>query len=733
MIPTIHSISNPIKAISVISYINESVVELRKPKNVNPERFEIIKELVNKKINTRFRNTWENYYEYQNKVLENIHKVQGKEVIFLDMENQCLSDDFGKRIRLCYDDFSTKTEVSSEIIKVYQQYPRKLREIVEDIKWLRISPFLFPFQIQENKIINPFKKEAKTIEQIMNSKGKRGFGDQIRNLYDIRREENYKFSQGAFSFQEFRNIVNTTGSLDSLVQEHNENKHYSKKIDRNEYLELSKAAMAINRDLLVQKFSYIIKELGLKEINSYMIEKAIGKKIIQQVSKETGIPIRTPGIKLLLNTKTMPSGAELEAQALNRLSGWLSAKYTPGAEPIIIKNKTVKEEMKKISNPELPYLRTISTDKTFVERVKKEIDPEGLKALEKDIKDYQFSVDSMELIILKLNKYNFPVFLDDNKETQWKDCRKDSIIDPLDLTKISQTISSDKYLTRPSNCSAYCDLAKYISVQQEVNWPTEIEDNFFAKSGTARHEIANEIDSNQWKVLREYGIEGIKRKKYCEVPLVHEFKPDHKQWERAEDYILELIEKNKLNEYYPELLKMFKKLRSEKPIIYDAGSPDGVSIIRDSKKPIVMDIKRRMKTRYPTQSFFQQTARYGLGIIKNLNLEIDSFYSVIIQTPFHQNKFADTESKTNKGNYRGQAIVIREIKIDSEFLRNVERDLIIEYVNNYTLRENKDLRHSIIDWEKNHSKKYGCKTCFSNQKEDYKCNYLMTGRKMPWA
>ncbi|MFP4523442.1 MAG: hypothetical protein ACOCQQ_01500 [Candidatus Nanoarchaeia archaeon] len=748
MIPSIFSFSNPLASLGSVLWVNQDSIDLftLRPSGVSLKTLEqLISFGQQKHTLSRFTKTFEKYRLYEAMMASRLSELQGKNVLFLDSENHVFEDLNGGALRKCIDDFASESITIPTLFDIYAKATKPVKNFMTNTVFYRVAPIAFPFTLKPSvngaiSASHPFADDVQGINSYLQRKGKSTLGSTIRQISDSATTQNHSFSLAMLSTKHSHKYIDTIDAWDMYANVFSE-KYWKVTVD--EFKSLWDGAIQINRALLAQKYSYIVREIGLEEINPYMIQGATTLPILESVAKQTSLPLKIPGGKLLSNTKHKPKLRELEPQALNRLVGWMTAKADKSVTPIIIPSRIVQKDFylsdgTKINldnyvrgqekSLQYPFLKTLGDTKNFEKNAKKYVDKEGLFLLEEDICRYQFRVESIESVILRLNIHNFKVYLDGGKETQWLDCLKNNTVDPFDIKHLSSVIP--KRLIRPSNMGSRCELNSFISVQPKNTWPKDIVSNVAAKSGTALHQLSNEVSCKQFKLLDLFGIRSMPRKQYCEVPISRTFSASSQDIDALYSYLENLISKHDFYEYYTAMKKNLEVLYHQ-PFVVDAGSPDAVAKIRETDQPIIIDFKRRMSLRTPVPYFFEQTSRYALMLEDHV--KADSFYSLIIQRPFSFPSQSE-EFAVDKGLYRSQVFKIRKIDFKSEFMQTVKIKTLFEYVSNTLLRDNPQLAFLIREYRKDDSNnlKYHCDGCFANIKTDFSCRYLLEGKHRPW-
>lgn len=658
MIPSIHVVSNPIKTFYKLWYVNNEFLDL----NFKGKLVDRAKELSS---DSRFCGIMDKYKRYQDSFFDNLDKFSGKKGIILDFENLVLKDKFGFVQKQCVDDFFSLSEVAPKFMDLYEGLESHVSDVISDeYVFFRMSLYDFPFVLSSDKIENPLKENLSEINSYMSSLDKSGFnnGVRLRESYGV--DESYKFSIVSFSEKKFNSMFRSKSGqlgLEKMLAE------YDSEISLDEFVDINKKAIRMNREIMRKKYSLL--DENLSESYLYMTQGSVGREILKG---------NVIGEKLLQNTKNLPSLNVIEPQALNRLSGWFSAKYK--SKPFIVKKEEFSNTIDVEESRDFPGIFSLNSDLTS-SAINFDITD-----LYNDMKNYNFGVYGIELLTLRLNFENFRVF-SDSGDLEWLS-EKSFIVEPYDLTEISRDYSGR--IIRPSNIGVKCDFNKYLNM---LGFDTE---NRFSRSGNSLHSISNEIDDRQHELLDKYGIVGLERKKYCEVPLVNSFEPSFEEY----DAVFE-----KANRYEgvfrDRLVDKVKSMQDSGVVIIDGGKTDGM--LRMGDVPIVIDFKRRMSSYYPVNYFFKQASRYGMA------LGVDEFYTVIVQTPYSANKFLD-RTLDDFGEYRKQKLKIRKVKMDSDFIFELKRDVILEYAGNRVFYDDNSLG---LGFRGDH-----CLTCFSRESCD---------------
>lgn len=749
MLASIYSLSNPISALSRLIVTHKPWIDIEKlvPKGHKKETLEFLIEQAKDRQNEKnFMAVMEKYILLHDAVYESLPKIKNHDFVWLGMYNLGLESPLGFFKHVNTDDFCTKTDFASYLMDIYSRFDPKVQQGIENIVFYRHGPFEFPFMVQKDskgiKIINPFIEKIRSINSILENKHKSVFADNERYYDDDQRLENYNVAESVFSIKKFNEQVSKEPYYLETLHYVYRTKYAGTIYDVSnieEFKRLCDSAIAINREILRQKYSSIFKQLDLKVYNGFFTEGNIANDIVDGIIKNSLPELKKHiiGQKLLQNTKNIPIRGFLEAQALNRLSGWFNAKYgDKSTEPVIIKQKKFHKRHDLFTSSSYPYIYA-GEETSDIESRLKQIPDAIIEKLERDIIKYQVRISPVEVVIYFLNENNFPVHTDVAADKTWQKT-KQGIVAPLD---ISSLFDDSARITRPSNCSQKCSFMKYINVI-EREYPFEIKKNDVAISGSLRHRIANEIGENQKNFLKRIGLEPISRDKYCEVPIKNYFSPKRSDWDLTVDF-LEKKFKETRDPLYIMAIDKIDELQEQNVVIDDGGRPDAVAITGQS--PIIIDFKRRLARYYPIPSFFEQAARYGLMIINGLKLDTDRIYATIVQTPYSSSKYLDIVSNedteeflksfyTNKplfdkGNYRHEKIRIKEIMLNSDFMKKVKADWISEWVmNKHLFSNNESLGNKVREL----NAKTLCVKCFCNTKLDYRCNYILTGRQEPW-
>lgn len=749
MIPSVFSFSNPLASLGSVLWVNQDFVDSSslRPAGVSSKTLEQLLDFAQRKISQpRFQKTFEKYTLYESLLASQLSQLQGMNVLFLDSENHILQDAWGGALRKCIDDFASESITIPTFFDVYTQATKPVKEFMKNTLFYRVAPIDFPFLLEptvdgEISAVHPFADDVDGISSFLRRKGKSALGSLRRLPQDIDTDENHSFSLAMMSTSESHRYMDNIDGWDMYAYTFSQ-RYWDVSVD--EFKSLWDGAIQLNRAILTQKYVSVVEKLGLEEINPYMIQGATTLPILQSVAKQTNLPIHIPGGKLLSNTKHKPKLRELEPQALHRLLGWMTAKADKLVTPIILSSdnsskKFFDDDGNEIDvsaylhggkdSLEFPFAKTLGDSKTFEKNARTYVDREGLALLKKDIRRYQFQVESIESVLLRLNMHNFIVHLDGNKTTQWLDCLGKNTVDPFSIKHLSSVIP--QRLIRPSNMGSRCEMNSFISIQPQDFWPPGIISNDAAKSGTALHQFSNEVSSTQYKLLNKFGIHALPRRRYCEVPISRIFSPTSSDVDAVVSRLDYLIQKHDFYEYYQALRKQVELLRDQPLFLVDAGSPDGVAKIRETDQPIIIDFKRRMALRTPIDYFFEQTARYALMLQPYVTA--DSFYSLIIQRPFSFPSDSD-EFAVDRGVYRSQVFKFKKIDYDSAFIQNVKTKTLLEYFSNVLLRDNPSLGMLIRDYRKDESNnlKHHCEGCFANIENDFSCRYLLEGKTRPW-
>jgi hypothetical protein len=755
MISSQDVLSNPIGSFARLLYSYSSIIQpdqIKLPHGTKKKDLEFLLEHSEKLFtDSRFKGVMRKYKMYMDDFFDSLELFSGSEVIFLGVNNLCLEDSNGRFQQLCVDDFSPESDFVKYLVKHYMEHDSSVKNALDTMLFMRIGAYDFPFVISNDEqnlnlsssfpvIKNPFGFISERVNQVLEGLDLQGrLGSSERNINDIFSEANYRFSSKIISVADFRKSSKHFGEMELLLK--NMKKYLPEKYHSSEeFIKLCESAIMLNRQLFTQKYAYIIDTLSPSWMSAYMFQKDIGLGILSK----TGYDIPVIGGKLLTNTKHGPVRAVLEPQALNRLSGWLTARFSQGAEPVIVKSKKKSVESSMdlfninvdvVSSIKHPYIKTLGSPKSIDEGIKT-IDPNFLRLLERDIRNYGFSISSVEVILARLNNEN-PMISSDMGRIQWRNAIRGLTINPYSITDISKVLSSEAYLTRPSNTGSKCELHKYISILPLDFWKQlSLDSNDASKSGQALHEISNSLLSEQYKMLEKYGMKSLRRREYCEVPIVHEFKPSVDDIINAETHLKRKIKSSKNpsgKKFYELMLQEISRIHDENISIYDSGKPDAVAIIEETSQPVIIDFKRRMGMYYATPYFFEQASRYALAVMQAKNLEVDSFFTVIVQTPFSANKFIG-EDISDLGVYRHQKLTIRQVSTDSNFLKKVKKDLVIEYAGNRLFMVNSNARELVRDMYSDSPDNVHplCPDCFANKQESPQCRYLLEGIGNIW-
>jgi hypothetical protein len=734
----IHVISNPISALARLLYTNEAWLppdtqaRLR-GKRPSAQMEELLSKAALRQEDKRFIGPLEKYKSYMDGASKELPKHRGKQVIFLDLENLCLRSKAGNYARNCVDDFSSITEVAPDFLHLYSRMEDKVRERMRKMIFWRLGVYDFPFTLIEEPslgIVNPFAAVAEEVDDSMSDRGKSTLGSSLRYAHDSKSQANYHFSPVIFSEQAFNKFTSRAENLQSMMQAYNK-KHDP--LSEAEFLKMMSTAIKLNRKLCKMKYELLCDRLGIEEPYAYMLQGDIGMDLLRGANQNTTVI----GGKLLQDAKNMPLAGVLEPQALNRLSGWLVARYE-GTTPVVVKAKRsipLPELVRSIKHPFLTTLGSPSDSNHAIDHM----DAKALEWLNYDTKLYSFGIAPIEVVLVMLNYGNFSVYTKDGI-TPWSDLRQGKI-QPLPIKHLSTFLRRPQFpgdegaLLRPSNSGSKCEYHRYLNVISTNHWKNEgliFEQNEYAMSGSAMHTISNALQTTQHLRLPEVGIRAVERQEYCEVPISAEFTPNADHWGMAEQF---LRKKHELSgsPLHKEMLDMLFASQATGIKISDGGSPNAVAIMEDTNELVINDFKRRMATYVPVQSFFQQTSRYALMLQQLLGLESKSFYSVIIQTPYSPNKFLYDPIMPAEGRYRSQVHRIRKINFDEQLMVHVGANMILEYLGGVIF--SKDLSKGSLARQ---MYAYGapgaadCKNCFANKHDSYPCHYSLTGEKGPW-
>ncbi|MFC1741498.1 hypothetical protein ACFL3V_03100 [Nanoarchaeota archaeon] len=751
-VSSVHIVSNPIVTIARLLYAHSSIIdhEAIRPHGVKKKTIDfLVEQALERQEDPRFTGSMEKYKLYMDGhsknttllgggMLENLRILVGRPFMFLGFENRVLEDRYGRVGKSGVDDFSTQTEFVKHLLHdIYRRARNHEKEGLRSVVWYRMGVYDFPFVIEEvvengmNKvrIRNPFSDIADVVGDILVKGGKTGLGDQVRYVGDTSRQGNYRFSDTAFSGERFtKRCRSIPGYLENLHHAY-EKKHGAVPIE--DFEKLCKVAIRINKEIIRQKYSCIIDALDLDELTCYMLQGDFSRELLTKIRED----VRVPGIKLLQDTSNMPDRGVLEAQALNRLSGWVVARFKQDGQrikPIIVPRRKYKHQPAYGHAIQMPAIRTLGTAKQIDDGLKG-MDHESLDILKKEIKTKRFYISSIEVILVRLNNQNFVVETELG-QTQWQDILAGRTVHPLpvqDMRRRTRALA-DSY-TRPSNAGNKCELHRYISMYPPERWDG-MGDSDASKAGIAIHTIANELLTKQHMELPKYGIRSVPRDRYCEVPIAHEFRPSEEEWDAAESEIILGLDKTD-SEFYSEMLRILVGMREEGTVIVDGGSPDGVAIIDEGQEPVIIDFKRRVASMEQVKYFSAQTSRYAMAVMQGKGIEAEHFYTAIVQTPYTPAPFLGLEMDV-EGLLREQVIRIRQVRVDGDFLRQVRQGLILEHVGNITLHEDPDLGRELVKIYMQRSKhnRPSCHECFANNAKygSYQCRYLLEDKKELW-
>ncbi|MFA5796617.1 MAG: hypothetical protein WC916_01095 [Candidatus Woesearchaeota archaeon] len=688
---------------------------------------------------SRFMSRIEKYAEYTQLCRDQFLKLAGKEFVFLDFINPRLKDAHGRYRMDVIDDFDSTTELARVLMHQITKLSPEYHSGFEQLVFFRMGPYHFPFTIVPDEVdpymINPFHEVITLLNNDLVKSKKRPLGSFSRKLSDTNTVPNYKSSLVPFSAAAFHKAIHDGGSdyLNASHQQYTETLNISLSLEQ--YQKLCEAAIALNRELLKKRDYTLITATGAKSpIHRYMLEGAVGMELLAAIEKEHAILMHTIGGKLLTSTKYLPCDKDLNIQAINKFFGWYFAHFYGIVDnPLVIKKELFKEPLYPHESIKYPFI-IFGKDSTRAEQELENVPREDMNLLKADIAKYQFSISTIEQIIYRLNRENVDVYTDTGAEKSWREILQQHTVHPLYIADIRDLEIEVKRNTRPSNASAKCPLQQFVSTVPSHIFPPGIIPNDQSKSGTLIHYISNVVGGDQKSLLTDLNLSVLDRNEYCEVPIIHRYKPTISEW----NYTQELLESRVRHEtrkrstppsILPQLL--LDELHTHpygEIIIKDGGSPDGVAIIRETLQPIIIDYKRRIARTYPVKSFFVQTARYGLSVIENKKLPVDTFYVVIVQTPYSRTKCVEGEPSYDRGKYRNQVLRIREVKLDSEFMRDVKSQMIIEYLTRRIFKN--DISNAFkIREEKAAS---SCPSCIINTPTDYKCRYILEQKREPW-
>ncbi len=334
-------LSNPIGYLSKILYINESFLDINKVREIKGVKKKNLDFLINSALKRQKDKDFQEVYkinrEYLSRVYENLEILNGREIVFLDFQNLGKHQKEINFKKTCIDDFSPYSKVSEFFMQLDVYFKKfhkeKSKEKLENIVFYRLSPFDFPFEVKNEefpKIVNPFFSCCNDLF-LQGTAGEkihlRGLKRHTRNLSDTcnkdNLKENYHFSKFVFSIEYFREHLKEEKTLNYLLTLYNAHHPVlEQKINSKKYFsELIEDSIKINREFMKIKYQCIVDRLKLKKINAYMLQGDIGVEILNKVGD-----VKIIGEKLLANTKNVPSKGVLEYQAMNRFSGWITAK-----------------------------------------------------------------------------------------------------------------------------------------------------------------------------------------------------------------------------------------------------------------------------------------------------------------------------------------------------------------------------------------------------------------------
>lgn len=722
-IPSIYAISNPIGAFFKMLHTHSSLTNATQIKATN-KSIETLLEISQQRVkDERFLSSVQIYKDYMDMFLKNIPNLKENNFMFLDFTNYCLETEYGTFSKKCIDDFAIESEFAKLIMDIHNKSSDKIQDYLENTVFYRMSMFDFPFILKQNSKTNevfiehPFKDQVNKIQKQYESDNKWNLGFSSRSANDELNYYNYKFSSIILSEKNFTKQLKNVGFIENL---HNGFSKLGYDVSLDEFIGLNKNAIKLNRQLLKNKYATIIDILNIQEPLAYMCERDEGLKILRQASNK----VRIPGEKLLQNTKDLPLRGVFEPQAIRRLLGMLQAKYDPENEiNLEFTNHIPEEPLQKVK--QYPFIKTLGNPKSTLEGLKR-IYGDGFKLLQKDVIDFSYSVTGIEGIILALNRINFSIHTDKGISL-WQNQIKNNLVNPYDISDIQQR--SVGKLVRPSNCGKKCEFDKYVSMIPLDFWP---QDCYSEASliGTAIHSISNEIDDLQYLELEKFGIKPIKRDKYCEVPIEHHFRPTDYDFNNTIEAVKVKLSKTK-SIFYEILLENI--VNSDQTLIIDGGKSDAMLIVEDTNELVVVDFKRRMSGYYPVQYFFEQASRYALAVIQSKQLDVNKFHTLIIQSPYSFNKFAQMQG-VDDGTYNDQIFNAKTINLNSYFVNNVKKNLMLEFFQNKLFKNNINLGFHLRELYKDIPEQNypSCKSCFSNSKDSYQCRFLLEGKFESW-
>lgn len=736
-----HSLADPISSLERLLYVYDNIIPSSALIPVKGNKL-IEKLLSHARERTQFKaftSPLELYKGYMELFMSLVPRLKDKQVIFLDINNSILTNRYGMTSKQGIDDFAAVSEVAPKFMEMYAYYASQSSSIassLEDMVFWRMSPYDFPFLLgrdEESHIYHPFLEEVEEYALPYFLKEKFSLGDLKRSMLDVDTLPNYTFNATIFS----KTLYRANQQFIESSKEQYERKRES--ISMEDFIALNEKAIDLNRELMKRKYALITSQLS-REPLSYMLENDIGRTLVYlekpfhnglgktKLIKEK---LAVPGGKLIDTTKKIPFKRALETKALNKLSGWFHAKYgDETTTPYVFQKGLVNQPPKIFESWKNPGILTLGKLKEVDDAIQRILNPDDYALLVNELKLYSFSVTSIEDVIRRLNDENF-LIQSDHRPISWQKELQGRAVHPHSIIDLK---SEAKVIVRPSNTGVKCYFGKYISTQK-IDWQG-MGDNHYNRVGNILHQIGNELNSkSQLEALMQRGIPAIARELYCEVPITHAYEPKEYIWEAAKQQTLKKLQETG-NEFFKLVLEQWKKERGS--LIVDAGHPDGSLIIEGTQDIIIPDFKRRMAGYYPTPYFPQQLSRYALGIIQGKQLETDHFYTAIVQTPFHPIKYSQhlTSQIKDSGLHRKQKIRMRRVNLEGEFMHTVQKDLVLEYLGNKVIGENKDVGYMIRDMfkEVSETKSPSCNNCFSNDvsSQNYKCRFLMEGIKTAW-
>lgn len=798
-IPSIYLTSNPIRGFFQLMKTNKSFFDLNniKIRGFSKKSLETLIEAyggVESRVHFKGQNAL--YNEYEELVAQNIDKIKGKPLLFLGVINRGLRDKTGTYKQVNLDDFSNLTDFFPRFANdIYLPSDQDGRDYWEQIVFKRIGLFDFDWQVAGGDnayMFNPFEEEVATaniFRRIYWEENHRPegwlLGSTIRAPADFTKA-NYKINENIISpkvfkknIQNYRSDAENEDYIEALFSRFK--KAYDK-ADRKTFVDLCFDTIVINRAILREKLKWYIKNTdqynvrlyGKPQVTYYDImgdpAKAILELAVRDLNDEIIENNKTKGTSnplfefdvvrggILQNTKMLPLGGPLEAEALNALAARGQAiKGKTDIKPVIVKNLHEEKTIRLKKSSKYPQIRA-GAPLWDIESDLEKVDKQFVRMADESTRiNLEVSVMTSEVLLYVLNTRTFEVDGGDITLDWQKDVLgyvpkhassgnlfpvEPAKVQPLDLT----TFFDDRpRFIRPSSSSSKCLLHTVWNTKPLDQFPPGFESPRSAIEGNIIHAIFNEFGVNQKGWLSTQGITPMEKQKYCEVPIRHNYQPTDEEYAHVKETIEKKIKQseNKFKRYHSTILEYEResdinfyqlmidelmRAKANRTIIVDGGKPDFVGIIEPEGIVVIGDMKRRVGTYYANPSFPIQTARYGIPISKALGKE--KYYTIIVQTPAGP-RYNKKELTYDVGNYRKQTIRIKENKFYSDHYYLVTDRIIMEYLGRTIVERDQDTGYFFRDLKK-HENNTGCGGCFANLDKKYLCNWFMTGRQGKW-